>query len=244
MRRLPQDNSAIALTTHQLQVERRERVIEPIKWMGIIGGYEWWGPVVVFVQDTGVTPLLFTRSAMGFFNDHESQDLGLTSHPKTDNLTLGLHPDSRTLVYKWNTKLALIWKEDFGPLGNSPVLLLLSPGKPPLTTTVAKFIDSSVCGGSWCLDPSLGPFLWSSPKFFNRFCLTIPIRLRFSLLVEHLFLPHFFLPLNFLLTCLDTALCEHPASLAMNVCGLPSLWRVSMIVFWTTVRSAVFPMIV
>ncbi len=27
------------------------------------------------------------------------------------------------------------------------------------------------------------------------------------------------------------------ASLAMNVCVLPSLWRVSMIVFWTTVRS-------
>ncbi len=37
-----------------------------------------------------------------------------------------LPPDSRTLVSKWNTKLALIWKEDFGPLGNSPVLLLLS----------------------------------------------------------------------------------------------------------------------
>ncbi len=35
-----------------------------------------------------------------------------------------------------------------------------------------------------------------------------------------------------------------PASLAMNVWGLPSLWRVSMIVFWTTVRSAVFLMIV
>ncbi len=34
MRRLPQDNGASALTTHQLQVERRERVIEPIKWMG------------------------------------------------------------------------------------------------------------------------------------------------------------------------------------------------------------------
>ncbi len=54
-----------------------------------------------------------------------------------------LPPDSRTLVYKWNTKLALIWKEDFGPLGNSP--------------------------GWLCI---------------------------------------FFLPLNFLLTCLDTALCE------------------------------------
>ncbi len=48
----------------------------------------------------------------------------------------------------------------------------------------------------------------SSPKFLNRFFLTILIRLRFSRLVVHLFLPHFFLPLNFLLTCLDTALCE------------------------------------
>ncbi len=70
-----------------------------------------------------------------------------------------LSPDSRTLVSKWNTKLALIWKVDFGPLGNSPILLLLSPGKTPLMTTVAKFLDTSVCGGSWCLDPSLSPFL-------------------------------------------------------------------------------------
>ncbi len=36
MRWLPQVNGASALTTHQLQVERRERVIEPIKWMEII----------------------------------------------------------------------------------------------------------------------------------------------------------------------------------------------------------------
>ncbi len=70
-----------------------------------------------------------------------------------------LPPDSRTLVSKLNTKFALIWKEDFGPLGNSPVLLLLSPGKTPLTTTVAKFLDPSVCGGSWCLEPSLSPFI-------------------------------------------------------------------------------------
>ncbi len=61
----------------------------------------------------------------------------------------------RTLVSKWNTKLAFIWKEEFGPLGNSPVLLLFSPGKVPLTTIVAKFLETYVCGGSWCLDPSL-----------------------------------------------------------------------------------------
>ncbi len=72
---------------------------------------------------------------------------------------LALLPDSRTLVSKWNTKLALIWKEDFGPLGNSPVLLFLSTGKTPLTTTVAKFLEKSVFGGSWCVDPSLSPFL-------------------------------------------------------------------------------------
>jgi len=30
----------------------------------------------------------------------------------------------------------------------------------------------------------------------------------------------------------------------MTFCGLPSLWRVLMIIFWTTVKSADFPMIV
>ncbi len=39
---------------------------------------QWWE----FSQDTGVTPLLFTRSAMGFSMTTESEDLGLTSHPK------------------------------------------------------------------------------------------------------------------------------------------------------------------
>ncbi len=40
------------------------------------------GPRREFGQDTGVTPLLFTRSAVGFLMTTESQDLGLTSHPK------------------------------------------------------------------------------------------------------------------------------------------------------------------
>ncbi len=96
-------NQVYALTTHQLQVERRERVIEPIKcmlsphtsyrwrgervkepikWMGIIRRLidtcQWWE----FGQDTGVTPILFTRIAMGFLMTTESQDLGLTSHPE------------------------------------------------------------------------------------------------------------------------------------------------------------------
>ncbi len=36
---------------------------------------QWWE----FGQDTGVIPLLFTRSAMGFLMTTESQDLDLTS---------------------------------------------------------------------------------------------------------------------------------------------------------------------
>ncbi len=35
-----------------------------------------------FGQDTGVTPLLFMMSVMGFLMTTESQDLALTSHPK------------------------------------------------------------------------------------------------------------------------------------------------------------------
>ncbi len=146
-----------------------------------------------------------------------------------------------TLVSKWNTKLALIWKEDFGPLGNSPVLLLLSPGKMPLMTTVAKFLDTSVCGDSWCLDPSLSPFLVKFTQILESILLDHPHKATVLSVVVHLFLPHFFLPLNFLLTCLDTALCKQPASLALNVCGLPSLWRVSMIVFWTTSQISSLP---
>ncbi len=100
--------------------------------------------------------LCFSKNTM---NQHQQMTLH-PNHHRLWKLNTGLQatwamifstlpPDSRTVVSKWNTKLALIWKEDFGPLGNSPVLLLFSPGKTPLTTTVANFLDTSVCGGSW-----------------------------------------------------------------------------------------------
>ncbi len=70
-----------------------------------------------------------------------------------------LHPSSGLydLGFQMKYKTCSHLKRDFGPLGNSPVLLLLSPGKTPLTTTVAKFLDTSVCGALECLDPSLNP---------------------------------------------------------------------------------------
>ncbi len=86
MRRQPQHNSASALTTHQLQVERREshraKQVDGDNWKAMIDKGQWRE----FGQDTGVTPLLFTMSVMGFLMTTESQDLGLTSHPKD-----GLH---------------------------------------------------------------------------------------------------------------------------------------------------------
>ncbi len=50
---------------------------------------QWWE----FGQDTGVTPLLFKRSAMGFLMTTKSQDLGLMSHPR-DGRNLGTHTTS------------------------------------------------------------------------------------------------------------------------------------------------------
>ncbi len=40
-----------------------------------------------------------------------------------------LPPDSGTLMSKLNAKFTFIWKEDFGPPSNSPVIFLLSPVK-------------------------------------------------------------------------------------------------------------------
>ncbi len=68
--------------THKLQVERREshraNQVDEDYLEAMIDKGQWRE----FVQDTGVTPLLFTRSAMGFLVTTESQDLGLTSHLK------------------------------------------------------------------------------------------------------------------------------------------------------------------
>ncbi len=49
---------------------------------------------------------------------------------------------------------------------------------------------------------------------------------------------------TFHLICFDTALCKQPHLSVMTFCDLPSLWRVSMFVFWIIAKSAVFPIIV
>ncbi len=119
--------------------------------------------------------------------------------------------DSRTLVSKWNTKLSLIWKEDFGPLGNSPVLLL-SPDKTPLTTTVAKFLDTSVCGGSWSLDPSFSPFL-----------------VKFTQILESILLDNPHKAAVLLVGCASFSSTLFPSTqLSDNMLGYSTLWTASL----------------
>ncbi len=81
-----------------------------------------------------------------------------------------LPPDSRTLISKLNAKFTFIWKEDFGPLSNSPVLFLHSPGKTLLMSSlVQKWLGSPFPerGDSWCTDSSFSPLLVKLSQVFE-----------------------------------------------------------------------------
>ncbi len=107
-----------------------------------------------------------------------------------------LPPDSGTLISKLNAKFTFIWKEDFGPLSNSPVHFLLSPGKMLLMMfRFQQWLGSPFPEDVWT--PASVHSLWSSPRCLNQLCLTVFSSLRSSLMLVHIFLPNFFFPVNF-----------------------------------------------
>ncbi len=162
-----------------------------------------------------------------------------------------LPPDSGTLIYKLNTNSNFIWKEDFGPLSNSPVLFLLSPGKMLLTMFLfQKWFGSSFPEDVWAswllmhwLQIQFTPcealpsvwigFAWQYSQACGHPCCLCTFSFPISSFQSTLHL-----------LCFDTALLEQPPLSVMTLCDLSSLWRVSMIVFWTIAKSAVFPIIV
>ncbi len=83
------------------------------------------------------------------------------------------------------------------------VIFLHSPGKMLLTLSlVQKWLGSPFPEDVWAwwldaLTPASVHSLWSSHKCLNQLCLTVFSSLRSSLLLVHLFLPKFFLPVNF-----------------------------------------------
>ncbi len=61
-----------------------------------------------------------------------------------------LPPDSGIFISKWNARFTFIWKEDFGPLSNSPVIFLLSPAKMLLRMfRFQKWLDSPFPEDVW-----------------------------------------------------------------------------------------------
>ncbi len=162
-----------------------------------------------------------------------------------------LPPDSGTLIYKINAKFTLIWKEDFGWLSNSPVVFLLSPGKMFLMMfLVQKWLGSSFPEDVWAWWLLMH---WLQLQF--TLCEALPnvwigFAWQYSQACGHpCCLCTFSYPISSFqstlhLICFDTALLEQPPLSVMTLCDLLSLWRVSMIVFWTIAKSAVFPIIV
>ncbi len=157
-----------------------------------------------------------------------------------------LPPDSGTLIFKWNAKLTFIWKEDFGPLSNSPVLFLLSPGKMLLMMfRLQKWLGSPFSEDVWewwllmhWLQLQFTP-CESLPSVWIGFALQYSQACGHSCCLCTFSYPISSFQSTLHLICFDTALLS-----VMTLCDLPSLWRVSMIVFWTIAKSAVFTIIV
>ncbi len=61
---------------------RGDRVMKPISVWGWLGGHDGQRPMGKFGQDAGLHPYSFSKDILGFLMTTESQDLGLTSHPK------------------------------------------------------------------------------------------------------------------------------------------------------------------
>ncbi len=110
----------------------------------------------------------------------------------------------QTLISKWKAKCTFIWKEDFGPLSNSPVIFLRSPGKMLLTMFLFQtWLGSSFPEDVWAwwllmhwLQLQFTPcealpsvwigFAWQYSQACGRPCCLV-----------HIFLSNFFLPVNF-----------------------------------------------
>ncbi len=144
-------------------------------------------------------------------------------------------PDSGTLISKWNAKFTFIWKEDFGPLSNSPVLFLLSPGKMLLTLSLfQKWLGSSFPEDVWAcwllmhwLQLQFTP-CEALPSVWTDFVWQYSQACGYPCCLCTFFYPISSLQSTLHLICFDIALLEQPPLSVMTLCDLPSLWRVSL----------------
>ncbi len=110
---------------------------------------------------------------------------------------------------------------------------------------VALFLKMSERGDSWCTDSSFSSLsLEALPSVWIGFAWQYSQACGHPCCLCTFSYPMSSFQLTLHLICFDTALIEQPLLSVMTLCDLLSLWRVSMIVFWTTAKSAVFPIIV
>ncbi len=124
-----------------------------------------------------------------------------TSHWTSSNMdSVPLHSSSRLWDLDFQMKCKMFFNLKKGPLSNSPVLLF-SPGQMLLTMflfqkcLVALFLKMSERGYSWCTDSSFSSLLVKLSQVFESALLERS--LRSSLLLVHLFLTNFYIPVNF-----------------------------------------------
>ncbi len=96
-----------------LLVERRQSDEANQQIWGLLGDHDDQRPMGKFGQDAEVTPLLFSKDILGFLMTTESQDLGLTSHPK-DGYILGVARYTRFGTYLGS---GVTVRYDFGTKG-------------------------------------------------------------------------------------------------------------------------------
>ncbi len=148
------------------------------------------------------------------------------------------------------SKFTFFWKEAFGPLSNSPIILFLSPGK-MLLMMFQKWLGSPFPEDIWAwwllmhwLQLQFTPcealpsvwigFAWQYSQACGHPCCLCTFSYPISSFQSTLHL-----------ICFDTALLEQPPAFSNDPLWLTLFVdRASMIVFWTIAKSAVFPIIV
>ncbi len=171
-----------------------------------------------------------------------------TSHWTSSNMdSVPLHSSSRLwdLDFQMKCKIYFYLKRGLWT-SKSPVIVLLSPGKMLRTMFLfQKWFGSSFPEDVWAwwllmhwrqlqftpcealLSDWIG-FAWQYSQACGHPCCLCSFSYPISSFQSTLHL-----------ICFDTALLEQPLLSVMTLCDLPSLWRVSMIVFWTIAKSAV-----
>ncbi len=109
---------------------------------------------------------------------------------------------------------------------------------------VALFLKTSERGDSWCTDSSFSSLLVKLSQVFESALLDYSQACSHPCCLSTFSYPNSSFQSTLHLICFDTALCKQPHLSVMTLCDLPSLWRVSMFVFWIIAKSAVFSIIV